>query len=190
LDASHAGDEPERLSKGAACASPTSGGRTIPISRYRYSHVPSGGLATSLVAAVTDDGNLDPLRTWTVLLAGEKPGGHGERCVAVGTLDMALWDTAAKIVGATSLDQDPRRIETAVGRLSSGDQLAVDAMNRYDAGAALAAAAALERFGLWWFEDICDPLDSSDPASRLDGASGFTPTYPRRRSRRQARGCR
>jgi L-alanine-DL-glutamate epimerase-like enolase superfamily enzyme len=29
--------------------------------------------------------------------SGEKPGGHGERCVAVGTLDMAIWDAAAKI---------------------------------------------------------------------------------------------
>lgn len=32
-------------------------------------------------------------------MAGEKPGGHGERCVAVGTLDMALWDAAAKMAG-------------------------------------------------------------------------------------------
>ena len=31
------------------------------------------------------------------MMAGEKPGGHGERCVAVGTLDMAIWDAAAKI---------------------------------------------------------------------------------------------
>ncbi len=29
----------------------------------------------------------------------EKPGGHGERCVAVGALDMALWDAAAKAAG-------------------------------------------------------------------------------------------
>jgi hypothetical protein len=36
--------------------------------------------------------NLDPFRAWQVMMAGEKPGGHGERCVAVGTLDMALWD--------------------------------------------------------------------------------------------------
>jgi L-alanine-DL-glutamate epimerase-like enolase superfamily enzyme len=43
--------------------------------------------------------NLDPFRAWTVMMAGEKPGGHGERCVAVGTLDMALWDAAAKIAG-------------------------------------------------------------------------------------------
>ena len=29
----------------------------------------------------------------------EKPGGHGERSVAVGTLDMALWDARAKLEG-------------------------------------------------------------------------------------------
>jgi L-alanine-DL-glutamate epimerase-like enolase superfamily enzyme len=42
-------------------------------------------------------GNIDPFRAWTVMMAGEKAGGHGERCVAVGTLDMAIWDAAAKI---------------------------------------------------------------------------------------------
>lgn len=31
------------------------------------------------------------------MMRGEKLGGHGERCVAVGALDMAIWDTAAKI---------------------------------------------------------------------------------------------
>ena len=44
--------------------------------------------------------NLDPPACWTVMMAGEKPGGHGERCVAVGTLDMAIWDAAAKIAGS------------------------------------------------------------------------------------------
>jgi len=43
--------------------------------------------------------NLDPRRAWQVMMRGEKPGGHGERCVAVGALDMALWDAAAKIAG-------------------------------------------------------------------------------------------
>src|SRR5262249_56646723 len=43
--------------------------------------------------------NLDPFRAWQVMMAGEKPGGHGERSVAVGTLDMAVWDAAAKIAG-------------------------------------------------------------------------------------------
>ena len=117
---------------------------SLPISRYADPWVPSGGLPTSMVAAITDvvrDGkavvgygfasigrfaqgglirerfaprllaardaditddagtNLDPFRAWTVMMTGEKPGGHGERCVAVGTLDMALWDAAAKIAG-------------------------------------------------------------------------------------------
>ena len=43
--------------------------------------------------------NLDPFRAWDCLMRGEKPGGHGERCVAVGALDMALWDAASKIAG-------------------------------------------------------------------------------------------
>lgn len=41
--------------------------------------------------------NLDPFRAWDVMMSGEKPGGHGERSVAVGVLDMALWDAVAKI---------------------------------------------------------------------------------------------
>jgi D(-)-tartrate dehydratase len=41
--------------------------------------------------------NLDPARAWRVMMANEKPGGHGERTAAVGTIDMALWDAAAKI---------------------------------------------------------------------------------------------
>ncbi len=44
-----------------------------------------------------DDGILDPHRAWSAMMANEKPGGHGERSVAVGTLDMALWDARAKL---------------------------------------------------------------------------------------------
>jgi D(-)-tartrate dehydratase len=43
--------------------------------------------------------NFDPFRIWDVLMKNEKPGGHGERCVAVGVLDMAVWDLVAKIAG-------------------------------------------------------------------------------------------
>jgi L-alanine-DL-glutamate epimerase-like enolase superfamily enzyme len=43
--------------------------------------------------------NLDPDRIWAVLMRNEKPGGHGERSVAVGTIDMAVWDAVAKIAG-------------------------------------------------------------------------------------------
>ena len=33
------------------------------------------------------------------MMGNEKPGGHGERSVAVGTIDMAVWDAVAKIAG-------------------------------------------------------------------------------------------
>ncbi|WP_312757775.1 mandelate racemase/muconate lactonizing enzyme family protein [Pantoea brenneri] len=41
--------------------------------------------------------NLDPHKIWDIMMSNEKPGGHGERSVAVGTLDMAIWDATAKI---------------------------------------------------------------------------------------------
>ncbi len=41
--------------------------------------------------------NIDPDHAWAAMMANEKPGGHGERSVAVGTLDMAIWDAVAKI---------------------------------------------------------------------------------------------
>src|SRR5215203_2941018 len=41
--------------------------------------------------------NLDPDKIWATLMSNEKPGGHGERSVAVGTIDMAVWDAVAKI---------------------------------------------------------------------------------------------
>jgi D(-)-tartrate dehydratase len=52
-------------------------------------------------ASLLDDagGNLDPDRVWATMMRNEKPGGHGERSVAVGTIDMAVWDAVAKIAG-------------------------------------------------------------------------------------------
>jgi D(-)-tartrate dehydratase len=41
--------------------------------------------------------NLDPDKIWATMMKNEKPGGHGERSVAVGTIDMAIWDATAKI---------------------------------------------------------------------------------------------
>ena len=43
--------------------------------------------------------NLDPQRIWACAMANEKPGGHGERSVAIGVIDMAVWDAVAKIEG-------------------------------------------------------------------------------------------
>lgn len=45
------------------------------------------------------DGGFDPFPAWAAMMKNEKPGGHGERSVAVGVLDMALWDAAAKLAG-------------------------------------------------------------------------------------------
>lgn len=46
-----------------------------------------------------DGANLDPFRIWATMMRNEKPGGHGERSVAVGATDMAVWDAVAKIEG-------------------------------------------------------------------------------------------
>ena len=49
---------------------------------------------------VNEDGtNFDPHKIKKIVMANEKPGGHGERTVAVGVLDMAIWDAVAKIEG-------------------------------------------------------------------------------------------
>ncbi|HYF58715.1 MAG TPA: mandelate racemase/muconate lactonizing enzyme family protein, partial [Burkholderiaceae bacterium] len=52
-------------------------------------------------ASLVDDAgtNLDPHRIWKAMFTNEKPGGHGERSVAIGTIDMAVWDAVAKIEG-------------------------------------------------------------------------------------------
>ncbi|MGB7258911.1 MAG: mandelate racemase/muconate lactonizing enzyme family protein [Pseudolabrys sp.] len=42
---------------------------------------------------------VDPAKCWDIMMKNEKPGGHGERSVAVGVLDMAIWDAVAKAEG-------------------------------------------------------------------------------------------
>jgi D(-)-tartrate dehydratase len=47
---------------------------------------------------LNDEGNnFSPEKISKVLMQNEKPGGHGERSTAVGTLDMAIWDIVSKI---------------------------------------------------------------------------------------------
>ena len=50
-------------------------------------------------ASLIDDAgiNIDPHKVWATMFTNEKPGGHGERSVAIGTIDMAIWDAVAKI---------------------------------------------------------------------------------------------
>src|SRR6202048_2818874 len=44
-------------------------------------------------------GNLDPDKVWATLMSNEKQGGHGERSVAGGPLDLAVWEAEAKVGG-------------------------------------------------------------------------------------------
>ena len=47
---------------------------------------------------INEEGNnFDPHKMWDIMMKNEKPGGHGERSVAVGTIDMAIWDLVSKI---------------------------------------------------------------------------------------------
>ncbi len=48
---------------------------------------------------IDERGLIDPVKAWDVMMRNEKPGGHGERSVAVGVLDMALWDAVSKAEG-------------------------------------------------------------------------------------------
>src|ERR1035441_2819332 len=65
--------------------------------------------------------NLDPFRIWAALMTNEKPGGHGERSVAVGTIDMAVWDAVARTRSLTTACRIPVRncsISSAIARAS------------------------------------------------------------------------
>jgi L-alanine-DL-glutamate epimerase-like enolase superfamily enzyme len=74
-----------------------SNGRYAPSGLLRDRFIPR--LRAADPGALVDETgeNLDPSRVWAVLMRNEKPGGHGERSVAVGVLDMAVWDAVAKI---------------------------------------------------------------------------------------------
>src|SRR3954470_11041855 len=56
--------------------------------------------------------NIDPHKVWATLFTNEKPGGHGERSVAIGTIDMAVWDAVAKIEGKPLFQLLPERYGT------------------------------------------------------------------------------
>ncbi|MCX8133608.1 MAG: mandelate racemase/muconate lactonizing enzyme family protein [Roseococcus sp.] len=177
------------------------------------------------------DGGFDPFPAWAAMMKNEKPGGHGERSVAVGVLDMALWDAAAKLAGLPlwklladrynqgradesawiyaaggyyapgkdvdalveemkryldlgytvvkmkiggspgmphdeALALDLRRIEAVLGLLGGdGQRLCVDANGRFGLREALDYAAAIQGFGLRWYEEPLDPLDYATHAT-------------------------
>jgi L-alanine-DL-glutamate epimerase-like enolase superfamily enzyme len=55
-------------------------------------------LRASPAALLDEEGtNFDPAKAWDIMITNEKPGGHGDRSVAIGAMDMALWDATAKV---------------------------------------------------------------------------------------------
>lgn len=167
---------------------------------------------------LADDGQLSPERVWDTLMRNEKPGGHGERSVAVGVIDMAIHDLIAKIagvplyrwlsdaygdgdpdadvfvyaaggyyapgktigdlqdemrqfldqgyttvkmkIGGASIKHDLERIEAVIDVLGGdGSRLAVDVNGRFDLTTALEYGKAIEPYGLFWYEEVGDPLD-------------------------------
>ena len=71
--------------------------------RYGQGHLIRERFRPRLLEASPEDiineegNNFDPHKMWNIMMHNEKPGGHGERSVAVGTIDMAIWDLVSKI---------------------------------------------------------------------------------------------
>src|ERR1700722_7710454 len=75
-----------------------SNGRYAPQGLLRERFIPR--LTSAKSGDIVDArGIIDPAKAWAAMMKNEKPGGHGERSVAVGVLDMALWDAVAKAEG-------------------------------------------------------------------------------------------
>src|SRR5579885_619721 len=109
----------------------------------RYGH---GGLLRErfiprLLAAAPDaycdatGRGVDPLRAFDLVMRDEKPGGHGERPGAVGLIDAALWDLAAKLEDkplwavlaarfGTAAPDAPVAVYASGGHYREGDDLA------------------------------------------------------------------
>src|SRR3954452_8493239 len=75
-----------------------SNGRYAPQGLLRERFIPRL-LAADPDGLLDDRGLIARAKAWAAMMRNEKPGGHGERSVAVGVLDMALWDAVAKIEG-------------------------------------------------------------------------------------------
>src|SRR5438132_7382785 len=74
-----------------------SNGRYAPSGLLRERFIPRLKAASPEQVRDVSGVNLDPHKIWQLLMQNEKPGGHGERSVAVGVLDMAVWDATSKI---------------------------------------------------------------------------------------------
>ncbi len=54
-------------------------------------------LSADPASLLDDNGNIDPARVLAVMCRREKIGGDAERSIAIGTIEVAVWDAVAKI---------------------------------------------------------------------------------------------
>jgi D(-)-tartrate dehydratase len=69
------------------------------------------------------------------------------------------YDAVKMKIGGASLSEDLTRIEAVVDIVGAAGRVAVDANGRFDRPTAQRWAAALDGYGLRWFEEPGDPLD-------------------------------
>ena len=75
-----------------------------------------------------------------------------------GYLDLG-YDAVKMKIGGASLREDLTRIEAVIDIVGAAGRVAVDANGRFDRSTAQQWAAALEGYGLRWYEEPGEPLD-------------------------------
>ena len=127
-----------------------SNGRYAPSGLLRDRFIPRLNAATPAEVVDETGENLDPFKIWNIVMKNEKPGGHGERSVAVGVLDMAVWDAVAKIAGVAAVPLargsfSRRRVDSKVFVYAAGGYYYPEK----DHSASAAGNAKLSRHGLF-----------------------------------------
>src|SRR5262245_16762781 len=122
----------------------TSNGRYAQSGLLRERFIPRLLAAEPGALAEESGDGIDPRRLRDLVMRNEKPGGHGERSVAVGALDMALWDLGAKIAGLPG----HRFIARLFGRPEPADRVRAYAAGGYygPAGSLADLRAEIRRF--------------------------------------------
>ena len=66
---------------------------------HKCAHVSFRASSRPKPVSLLDDtgGNLDPAKIFGCMMRREKAGGHSERSIAIGTIEVAIWDAVAKI---------------------------------------------------------------------------------------------
>jgi D(-)-tartrate dehydratase len=86
--------------------------------------------ADPLLLLDEDQENFDPAKILAVMMQREKSGGHSERSIGIGTIEVAVWDAVAKIAGNRSIACWPSATTAARSRARCSVMSAVAGMRR------------------------------------------------------------